>query len=313
MQQADIFATAAVTVGETLAGHRIRSVLGRGGMGQVFLADHPRVGRCAMKVASAVRRTGGSCTDVRREAALLAAARHPAVAHPLGSGLAVTATGETVTWMTMRQVPGIDLTRSGRLTIGEVVDVAQWVADALDHVHDAGIIHCDVKAANIMIQRDRTGRVHHAVLVDFGIARQRYLRHAALDPAFVGTLTTAPPEALRGDQCRPAADQYGLACTVYGLLAGFPPFVDDGTLHGALVARATQSPIPLASIDPALAEFDVVLRRALAPEPQDRFARCRDFAATLRARAAARHWVSPPRTSLDEPAHLRLPATLIPH
>lgn len=312
MQQADLFATATVSVGDTLAGHRIRSVLGRGGMGQVFLADHPRAGRCAMKVASAERRSGGSCTDVRREASLLAAARHPAVAHPLGSGLAVTASGESVTWMTMRQVPGIDLTRSGRLTTGEVLDVAQWIAGALDHVHAAGIIHCDVKAANIMIERDRMGRVHHAVLVDFGIARQRHLRHAALDPAFVGTLTTAPPEALRGDQCSPASDQYGLACTVYGLLAGVPPFLDDGTLHSALAARAAHSPIPLESIDPALAEFDAVLRRALAPEPNDRFAHCRDFAATLRSCASSRLWVSPTPTSVDEPAQLRLPATLIP-
>lgn len=311
MQQPATFATPTVTVGDVIAGHRIESFLGRGGMGQVFGAHHPRVGRCALKVAPSDSPMGRGSTDVRREATLMSAVRHPRVSRPFGSGLARTADGHTMTWMTMPQVPGVDLTRTGRLRTGEVLDVAAWIGDALDHIHSAGVIHCDVKAANIMVERTSTGRVGGAVLVDFGIARFWQQTPGRHDPVFVGTLTTAPPEALRGEACGPWSDQYGLACTVYSMLAGFPPFFDDGTLQSALVARHDHSPEPLAALDPALAGFDAVLLRALASDPADRFRSCSEFAQALRSRAVQRLWVDAP-APITHHAHLRLPETLIP-
>ncbi|NMO04554.1 serine/threonine protein kinase [Gordonia sp. TBRC 11910] len=316
MEQPTATAVPTVTVGDIVAGHRVDAVLGRGGMGQVFVAHHPSIGRCALKAAPADSPMGPGSTDVRREAALMTALRHPRIVRPFGSGRAVTAAGHHLTWMTMPQIPGVDLTRAGRLRAGEVLDVARQIADALDHIHTAGIIHCDVKAANIMVERTPTGRIGGATLIDFGIARYWLRAPGPADPSFVGTLTTAPPEALRGELCGPRSDQYGLACTVYTMLAGFPPFLDDGTLQSALAARRFRAPEPLGAVDSALAGFDAVLRRALASDPADRFGSCGEFVRALNSRvvprAATRPWIDTAPIAMSHATQLRLPQTLIP-
>jgi serine/threonine-protein kinase len=159
------------------------------------------------------------------------------------------------------------LSQQGRLSVPETVEVVRDVGSALTTAHAAGVIHRDVKPANIILSEGR------AMLTDFGVARQDATESARGNATevtapglVVGSLRYMSPEQLRGESATPASDQYGLAAVAYEMLSGRPPY--DATTPVALAAAHSQLPAPLADVEPLLAG---AVERGLAAEPADRF------------------------------------------
>ncbi|WP_324653244.1 serine/threonine-protein kinase [Georgenia sp. H159] len=236
--------------------YELRRVLGRGGMGEVWAARDVREGRdVAVKTAS-----GSAALDrLRREATVAASVDHPGVVGVHGTGR----DGAT-SYLVMDLLPGPDLGRvlgGGPLPAGEAVRVTAAVADALAATHRAGVIHGDVKPANVVVVGD------HVVLIDFGVAAT-----AADDDGQV-TFGTAPfmaPEQVVSGPLTPATDVYALGCLLTAAVTGRPPFV--GELPTAVLHRHVRATPPrLADLVPGVpAELDELTARMLAKDPARR-------------------------------------------
>ena len=181
-------------------------------------------------------------------------------------------------------VPGTSLAdhlaQHGKLPVGEAVAVVRDIAAALMTAHSAGVVHRDVKPANIIIAPDR-----RALLTDFGVARQdaEETLHGAVTEVtghgfVVGSLRYMAPEQLRGEPATPASDQYGLAAVACQILTGSPPF--DGATPLAIAEAQAAGPPALTDVDPPLAE---AVRRGLAVDPAARFPDVAAFAAAVGA------------------------------
>lgn len=167
-----------------------------------------------------------------------------------------------------------------------VIDVAVSVADALDHAHENGLLHRDVKPGNILVGQGRRRRVY---LADFGIAKPQDSGSALTSTgAFVGSLAYCAPEQAAAEPLTGAADQYQLACTIFEMLVGAPPY--SGPNLVAVLHHHLTSPVPSPrSRRPALPpELDAVFSRALAKTPSQRYLRCADFADDLVAALTGR-------------------------
>jgi serine/threonine-protein kinase len=192
-----------------------------------------------------------------------------------------------ILFIAMRLVPGKDvrtlLREDGPLAPGRVAAIISPVASALDAAHAAGLVHRDVKPANMLIDA-HPDRPDHVYLSDFGLSKG-VMSSAGLTGTgqFLGTPDYTAPEQIQGRAVDGRADQYALACTAFELLVGDPPFQRD---HGMAViwAHVSEPPPSVGSVRPGLPEaVDEVFARALAKAPQDRFASCGEFAETFRA------------------------------
>ncbi|MFD4431240.1 protein kinase [Nocardia sp. NPDC058497] len=274
--------------GTVFAGYRIERLLGRGGMGTVYLAAHPRLPRqVALKL---LNRELYSDPEVRgrfeREADVSAHLDHPGIVSVLDRGVE-----DGLMWISMQYVDGTDASvfRGTPLDPARAVDIVAQTAEALDYAHERGVLHRDVKPANILLARARSG--DRVLLTDFGIARLRGdARQLTRTGAFLATLAYASPEQLSGAPVDHRSDQYSLGCTLFTLLTGESPFPADNP--GAVVAAHLSKPVPRASATvPALpAGIDAVIARALAKDPADRFDSCAEFAeAAIGAVGSAAH------------------------
>ncbi|MFD6393973.1 protein kinase [Nocardia sp. NPDC060259] len=262
--------------GTVFAGYRIERLLGRGGMGTVYLAAHPRLPRqVALKL---LNRELYSDPEVRgrfeREADVSAHLDHPGIVSVLDRGVE-----DGLMWISMQYVDGTDASvfRGTPLDPTRAIDIVAQTAEALDYAHERGVLHRDVKPANILLAAARTG--DRVLLTDFGIARLRGdARQLTRTGAFLATLAYASPEQLSGAPVDHRADQYSLGCTLFTLLTGESPFLADNP--GAVVAAHLSKPVPRASATvPALpAGIDAVIARAMAKDPAERFASCAEFA-----------------------------------
>ena len=270
--------------GAVFAGYTIVRILGAGGMGEVYLAQHPRLPRLdALKVLGA---TVSDDDEFRRrfnqEAEMVAALRHPNIVTVFDRGDC-----DAQLWIAMEFVDGID---AGRLLEGrhpngipaaDVVRIVASVADALDYAHGRKLLHRDIKPANILLGVPGDDRV---MLADFGVAR--WIDQASdLTGAemTIGTVAYAAPEQLKGEVIDGRADQYSLAATAFHLLTGAAPFTNT---NPAVVIGQHLSAAPPAPARSDLSMFAPVFDRALAKDPADRFASCRDFAAAMQAASA---------------------------
>src|SRR6185436_12612905 len=242
--------------GSELAGCRIEEVLGTGGMGVIYRATELRLGRpVALKLIAA---DGASDPALRerfeREARLTASIDHPNV-------IPVYAAGEEDghLYLVMRYVPGTDLHRVLRRE------------DALDPAHAAGLVHRDVKPANVLIAGD------HVYLSDFGITRVAEADTQITDSGgWVGTVDFMSPEHLRAEPTDARSDVYALGCVLYTALAGRPPFRRQ-TVPATITAHLHEPP-PRPSETPGVPlAFDAVVARALAKDPADRYASAGDL------------------------------------
>jgi serine/threonine-protein kinase len=269
--------------GQIFAGYTIGRVLGAGGMGEVYLAQHPRLPRQdALKVLG----TGVSHDDEYRqrfnqEAEMVATLRHPNIVTIYDRG---DFNGQL--WIAMEFVDGTDASRlltdkfPNGIPATEVVRIVTPVAAALDYAHSRGLLHRDIKPANILlgIPESNDARV---MLVDFGVARwigqSSELTGAEMT---VGTVNYAAPEQLTGDKIDGRADQYALAATAYHMLTGAAPFANSNPAV-VISHHLSAQPPPISAGHPDLARLGPVFAKALAKDPADRFDRCRDFAEAM--------------------------------
>ena len=276
-----------VPVGTTIAGYTILRVLGSGGMAEVYLAQHPRLPRRdALKVLSeAVTADSNFRERFQREADLAGALWHPNI-------VAVHDRGEFDghLWIAMDYVDGTDAAQLARkryptgMPVQDVCDIVAAVAAALDYAHSRGLLHRDVKPANILLADPEDGK-RRIMLADFGIARPLADVSGLTATNFtMGTLTYAAPEQLMGADIDGRADQYALAATAFHLLAGAPPYEHSNPV--AVISRHLIAPLPkLSDRRPELANLDEVFAQALAKDPADRFGQCSDLAAALNQRS----------------------------
>ena len=255
--------------------------VGRGGMATVYLANDMKHGRSvALKLLHAEAASALGSERFRREIEVVARLQHPHILplHDSGesNGLLYYVM-PLVTGETLRE----RIARDGALPLADVRRIVMDVSAALDYAHRNGVVHRDVKPANILVDAE------HAMVADFGIA------HQALDGSadqltatgiVIGTPQYMSPEQSTGSRDIDArSDIYALGCVLFEMLTGAPPY-QGGTVPN-VVAKHLQAPIPSArALRPELApSVDDVLQRALAKEPADRFPSARDFAAAFGA------------------------------
>ncbi len=304
-----------LTTGQLFAGFRILRVLGAGGMGTVYLAAHPRLPReNALKILPAQWSVDPVYrARFEREAELAAGLSHPHIVriHDRGEH-------DGQFWLSMDYVAGADASRllrerfSGGMPLNEVVAIVAAVASALDYAHQRGLLHRDVKPANILLE-DEGNQPRGIYLADFGIARRidDVVGLTATDMV-VGTVNYSAPEQLRGEPIDGRADQYALACTAFHLLTGVPPFDDSNS--AVVISRHVSAPPPsVGASRPELGGLDWIFATAMAKDPAHRFGSCQEFADLL-ARYSAPGFVYageiPGGTVLEYPSQTTLSATL---
>ncbi|CRY82999.1 serine/threonine protein kinase [Nocardia farcinica] len=281
--------------GDTFAGYEIKRVLGQGGMGTVYLARHPRLPRLtALKLLARELYTDAEIRGrFEREADLVAQLDHPNIVTVYDRG----AEDEQL-WISMQFVPGSDAAAADIdvLAPGRAVQIIGEVAAALDFAHANGVLHRDVKPANILLAKAPIGQPERVLLTDFGIAGVRDADTTlASGDTITATLAYAAPEQLSGHTLDHRADQYSLACTLFWLLTGSVPF--PGANPAVVLNGHLFGPPPSArALNPALPPaLDAVLARAMAKRPADRFASCAEFAGAARhALAVAQRPAGPP-------------------
>lgn len=269
--------------GSELAGYRIEALIARGGMGAVYRAvqDYPRR-TVALKVISA-----GLAGDERfrerfvRESNIAGAIEHPNIIPIYAAGEA-----DDVLYIAMRYVETLDLgallRRTEKLDGSYACSLIGQAADALDAAHERGLVHRDVKPANILVDR-RPGR-SHVYLADFGVTKQLVSGvDSTATGQVIGTLDYVAPEQIRGERVDRRADVYSLGCVLYECLAGTPPFKAENDA-AMLWAHIAESPPVLSDQRPDLpAAMDAVIAQALAKSRDDRFPNCNELAVAAEA------------------------------
>jgi serine/threonine-protein kinase len=267
--------------GDVVAGYRVESRIGRGGMGVVYLAEHQTLRRrAALKI---IAPDLADDSDFRerflREARIAATLTHPNVVTVYDAGEI-----DGLLYIAMQYVPGPDLAailrEERRLGPYRVLDIGRQVAAALDAAHAAGLIHRDVKPANVLID----GR--HAYLTDFGLTKDRgSASGASLTRAgeVVGTTHYLAPEQVEGKEVDGRADVYALACLIFHCLTGRVPFPRDSDM-AVMYAHVHDDPPRVSDERPGLPEeLDAVIEKGLDKSPERRFATCEELIVAARA------------------------------
>ena len=290
-------ATGDPRLGTVIAGYRIEERVGRGGMGVVYRAEHLNLQRrAAVKIiAPDLAESEGFRERFTREARIAAALQHPNIVTVYDAGEV-----DGLLYLAMQFIQGEDLAailrKDGRLRPYRAIDVCRQVASALDAAHAMGLIHRDVKPANVLIE----GR--NAFLTDFGLTKRLDGTHAQLTRAgdVVGTIHYVAPEQIEGRKVSARSDVYSLGCLLYHCLAGQVPFSLD-TDVAVIYAHLSEDPPALSSLRPELPEgLDAVMAKALDKSPDRRFPSCGDMISAARAVIDAAGPLSetiPPRTS----------------
>ena len=272
--------------GDVFAGYTIVRRLGSGGMGEVYLAQHPRLPRRdALKVLPAALTADREFRQrLSREADIAAELWHPHIV-----GIHDRGEFEGQLWLSMDYVEGTDaaeLLRSrypNGMPRDEAFAIVNAVADALDYAHLGGLLHRDIKPANILLT-DTDPRGRRILLADFGIARQiGDISGLTATNMVMGTTAYAAPEQLMGKDIDGRADEYALGCTAFQLLTGKAPY-DDSNAAVVIAQHLSAPPPPIGQRRPDLADLDAVMAKVLAKDPADRYPNCAVFAAALTGR-----------------------------
>jgi ABC-type transport system substrate-binding protein/tRNA A-37 threonylcarbamoyl transferase component Bud32 len=272
-----------VATGTLVGGFRVVSLIGEGAMGRVYLAeDEEHQRRVALKLlVPELARDERFRQRFLRESTLAAHLDHPHVVPTFAFG-----EEEGVLYLAMGYVEGSDLRellrRDAKLEPERALDLLGQVADGLDAAHALGLVHRDVKPANILVASAEGGE--RACVCDFGLARHvSSVRSLTGDRAMVGTIDYVPPEQIEGGPIDGRADVYSLACVLFECLAGARPFDRESELS-VIFAHLNAPPPRLTDLRPELPEaFDSVFAKALAKSSQDRYATCREVVEAGRA------------------------------
>jgi predicted Ser/Thr protein kinase len=269
-------------IGTEVAGFRIESVLGRGGMSVVYVAEQMRLGR---KVALKVLTTELAWDEQFRERFVRES--HIAATIDHANIIPIYDAGEAdgLLYIAMRFVQGPDLKeilKRGKLGVGRTIFLIEQLASALDAAHAHSLVHRDVKPGNILLEES----TDHAYLTDFGVAKQTTARGLTSTGHFLGTVEYAAPEQIEGGPVDARTDVYALGCVLYECLTSSPPF-SHGTEHAVLHAHLVDPPPSVTRVRPELPHtLDGVIATAMAKVPDDRFASCGELAQATRTAAS---------------------------
>jgi serine/threonine-protein kinase len=268
-------------------GYRIEEFIGAGGMAAVYRAYHEGMGReVALKVlATALAGDQAFVRRFAREAHLVAKVEHPHIIPVYDAG-----DERGVPYIAMRLVRGGDLraivSREGYMSAGRAAAFLSPVASALDSAHEAGLVHRDVKPANMLVDVGR-GRPEHVYLSDFGLARgvdtvSLSTGDLTTPGQFMGTPEYAAPEQITGGEVNGRADQYALGCVAYTLLTGQVPFAREQAIAVMYAQLYDAPPLVTATRRDLSGAVDQVLARAMEKKAEARFDSCIAFADALR-------------------------------
>jgi len=252
--------------GDRFEGYVIEATLGHGGYATVYRAHHAAGAdrTIALKVLDEQHRHQAQVAHLRREFEVAHQLDHPHIVRMYERGQG---------WLSMELLTG------GRVdvltTVPQRLEALAQIADALDYIHNRGIVHCDVKPSNILVQQNFSGS--GAKLIDFGVAMS-ITDDIGYRPTHVeASLPYSAPELLTGHAPSGATDEYALACTAVELITGTPPFTSTSKV--GLITAHLNSPPPRRSreIDWLPRVFDSILAKAMAKTPENRYQSCREF------------------------------------
>jgi len=263
-----------------IAGYRVERLLASGGMGSVYEATQLDLGRrVALKLIRAEHaRDPEYRARFEEECRAAAAVEHANVIPVYEAG-----EDDGLLFIAMRLVAGVDLgqvlARIGSLEPGRATRIIEQVASALDAAHARGLVHRDVKPANVLLTLEEP---EHVYLTDFGIAK-RVGASSGLTRAdrLIGTVDYAAPEQIRGEEVDAGADVYALTALAFHCLSGHPPY-PRASEAAAIWAHLNDRPPELLTVDPVLrGGVNAVFARGLAKRPDDRFVSCAELAAAI--------------------------------
>jgi tetratricopeptide (TPR) repeat protein len=299
--------------GEVFAGFVIQRFLGAGAMGEVYLVQHPRLPRLdALKVLPpALTANAEYRYRFNREAELASTLWHSNIV-----GIHDRGEFNGQLWISMDYVDGTDAERLVEesyptgMPMLEVLEIVTAVAEALDVAHQRGLLHRDVKPANILLAKAQGAR-RRILLADFGIARQvDEVSGFTGTNMTIGSVGYAAPEQLMGEPIDGRTDQYSLAATAFHLLTGTMPFRDSNP--AAVISKQLTTPAPvLSERRPDLANLDRVLSVALAKDPNQRYPHCLDFAEAF-SRASHRPYTRGTVAPVDATRQITAPSAPAP-
>lgn len=291
-----------LAAGEEFAGHRVESEVGRGGMGVVYRARHLALDReRALKVIAPGLSADPTFRErFKRESRLAASVEHPNV-------IPVHHAGEErgALYLSMRLVEGPDLRRlvaaDGPLSLERAARLITGVAAGLDAAHARGLLHRDVKPANILVEPGGEGE--HVFLTDFGISRVAGPGGTLTSSGdFLGSADYVAPEQIEGNDSDQRVDVYALGCVIHFALTGQPPFPRDNDLAKLFAHANASRPRPSEVVDGVHAAVDAVVARATAIRPEDRYASAGEAADDLERIAKGTAPVAPLRRPRAEEA-----------
>jgi serine/threonine protein kinase len=280
-------------IGTELGGYRILEQLGRGGTSVVYRAEHVRLGRpAALKLLSPGLGEADFSDRFLRESRLAASLDHPSIVPVYDAG-----EDDGLLWIAMACIEGTDLKtlikEEGALPLRRALHILGQIASALDAAHARGLVHRDVKPANILV-----GPEDRAYLSDFGAVKELASAGMTRTGTFVGTIEYCAPEQIEGGEVDARTDVYALACVLYEALTGTPPFHRPSEV-AVLNAHLHAPPPRLTKAAPGLPhELEHVIEKALSKSPLDRYATPGDLMAAARA-AVAEHRVDARRLALS--------------
>ena len=296
---------AEVTIGSTVGGYRIEAVAGEGGMGRVYRAVQVALHRpVALKlIVPELADDPDFRARFERESLLSAAIDHPNVIPVYEAGEA-----DGRLFIAMRWVEGTDLrsliSRTGPVPPARVVAIGEQVAAALDAAHRSGLVHRDVKPANVMLT-DAHGR-EHAYLTDFGLTKRTASATALTRTGhFVGTPDYMPPEQIKGERADARSDVYALGCLLFHALTGRTPYDRDSDVAKIYAHLNDPPPSVVETVPDAPPGLDAVIGRALAKDADDRYPSAGDLGRAAAAALAGERPSQPERslaTGLAAPA-----------
>jgi serine/threonine protein kinase len=296
--------------GDEFAGYRIERRLGRGGMGILYLAIEPGLERrVALKLIAPEAASEEVFTRrFAEESRIAASIEHPNV-------VPIYAAGEEagVPYIAMRYVAGADLARrlvrEGRLSPEIAVGLIAQIGNGLDAIHAAGLVHRDVKPANVLLSGD--DGVDHAYITDFGVARNVATESGLTQTGrFVGTLDYVAPEQISGGAVDARVDVYALGCLLFKLLTGEVPFPKDGDAARLYAHLNDPPPAPSLYVPEVSMALDDVVIRAMSKGPDDRYPSAGDLGRAAQAALRGETPVLPERTVATGAAATRTTETI---
>ena len=302
-------------IGKTLGNYRIESVIGTGGMGQVFRAVHIHLGReAAIKVLHAnLAAEPGFQARFLQEARAIASLKHPNIVevHDFGEQAgSLYLIMELVDGGSLRQLLLTQKTAQAGLPLWTGIDLVRQIADGLALAHARGMVHRDIKPDNLLLSDTRGGNPVIKI-TDFGLVRLAESGVMTATGAVLGTAAYMSPEQCQGVELDGRSDLYSLGVVLYEVATGYVPF-QAKTLSAAVYHHVQVAPPPPRTVRPDLPlELDQIILRCLAKRPEERYGSAAELSSALRTVLANQGAIKPHHVQTPEPAAEKVDVTVV--